>query len=42
MNFREKKKITFANPVFNFRDLSPGWYLVTEMAVPYETPFMDL
>ena len=41
VNFREKK-ITFANPTFNFRDLSPDWYLVTQMAVLYKTPFMDL
>ena len=37
-----KIKITFANPMFNFRDLSPDWYLVTQMAVLYKTPFMDL
>ena len=37
-----RKKITFANPMFNFRDLSPDWYLVTQMAVLYKTPFMDL
>ena len=28
--------------MFNFRDLSPDWYLVIQMVVLYKAPFMDL